>query len=482
MWRVITVSIVTGSLLTGSALAQQAAAPPAAQPGAGAPVGAPPTAQQQEAQAKDEQRAAEALLKDQQRALEARKMAELRSAQAAEAAATVERDRAKAELDRLKAEQNFLAARRTRPVLARQLKKETVAYCGVSVSEPTPVLSEQLKLQPGTGLVVDFVVEKSPAQTAGVKQYDLLTRLDDQVLTNADQFRALIRMKKPGDDVKLAVVRRGEPTALNVELGQQEIEEEVGQATPNANNADPTLRKFDMMLGFDNVGNLAVTNPQALDFNVMGGGLAVTNVNGKSQAVWTDEKHVLTMQLGKDGKATHLTAKDTAGKQLFDGPVETDEQRKALPPDLAETLQKAEAGGPVQFKLNAARLTPPLPPMAGAMGGGGAMPAPVPVLRGYGARRVPGAPGAPGAPADGKPRARVLTSTEKDTLMLVRFDDKNKATWAFAFSELDGKTLFDGPTATDEQRKAMPEPIATQLEALEKNQSAAGEFGVVGRN
>jgi hypothetical protein len=76
---------------------------------------------------------------------------------------------------------------------------------------------------------------------------------------------------------------------------------------------------------------------------------------------------------------------------------------------------------------------------------------------------------------------RVLTSNEKDTLLLARFEN-GKATWAFAFSELDGKTLFDGPITNEEQRKAMPEAVAKQLETLEKNQAAAGEFGVVGRN
>jgi hypothetical protein len=473
MWRGITASIVAGSLLSLSALAQAPAAgapaPPAVEPGAaGGRAGGPPplTAQQEEARAKAEQREAEARINAEIRAVDARRAAEVRSQQDAAANAAAERDRARASLDRLKLEQSLLSGR-LRNARPRPVRKETIAYCGVSVSEPAGALTDQLKLQPGTGLVVDFVVEKSAAESAGVRQYDVITRLDDQVLTNSEQFRALIRMKKPGEGVKLWVIRRGEPTVVSVALGQQEVEEEIGQVN------DAGLNKLGQALVFDNGGNLAITNPQALDFNVMGGGIAVTNVNGKNQAIWTDEKHVLTMELGKDGKATRLTAKDPAGKQLFDGPVATDEERKALPADIADTLKKAEAGGPVRLQLNM-RLPPPTPAappgMVGgdfitgiAPGGGRAM---------GGARRV--------AP-DGKPRPRVLTSTEKDTLMLVRIDETNKATWVFAFSELDGKTLFDGPIATDEQRKAMPEPIARQLDSLEKNQAAAGEFGVMGR-
>jgi hypothetical protein len=102
--------------------------------------------------------------------------------------------------------------------------------------------------------------------------------------------------------------------------------------------------QFDNALVFDPNGQLNLTG-RVLDFNVIGGGMALTNVNGKVQGVWTDEKHVLTMEL-KDGKAIKLTAKDTAGKQLFDGPVETDEQRKAMPEAVAkqlETLEKNQA-------------------------------------------------------------------------------------------------------------------------------------------
>src|SRR5207237_549941 len=124
------------------------------------------------------------------------------------------------------------------------------------------------------------------------------------------------------------------------------------------------------------------------------------------------------------------------------GPVETDEQRKALPADLADKLQKAENGGPMQYRRAA----------MGAMGGGGG----------------------------GGGRARVLTSTDNDTLMLARFEN-GKATHAFAFSTADGKTLFDGPTASDVERKSIPEAVAKQLDILEKNQDAGAEFGVIGR-
>jgi hypothetical protein len=161
-----------------------------------------------------------------------------------------------------------------------------------------------------------------------------------------------------------------------------------------------------------------------------GGAYAVTNVTGRNQIAWSDGRQSLEMEM-RNGRAVTLRAKDRAGKELFNGPVETDAQREALAPDMLGALVKAESGTPF-----------------------------------------------------GKTRGtstRVLTSTDQDTLMVARFDAGN-ATHVFAFSTADGKTLFDGPVVKIDERKAMPEAVAKQLETLEKNQSAAGEFGVVGRD
>ena len=49
-----------------------------------------------------------------------------------------------------------------------------------SLADPvTGALREQLNLPKGFGLVVDFVAKDSPAEAAGLKVHDVLTRLDD---------------------------------------------------------------------------------------------------------------------------------------------------------------------------------------------------------------------------------------------------------------------------------------------------------------
>ena len=61
---------------------------------------------------------------------------------------------------------------------ARPLAK--ITYCGVGTSEVTPALSSHLKLPASMGLMVDWVEPGSPADLAGIKQYDVLIKFNDQ--------------------------------------------------------------------------------------------------------------------------------------------------------------------------------------------------------------------------------------------------------------------------------------------------------------
>src|ERR1044071_1941754 len=55
--------------------------------------------------------------------------------------------------------------------------KVPVTYLGVDTSQVPTVVSDQLGLAKGFGLVVDYVEPNSPAATAGVQQNDILKML-----------------------------------------------------------------------------------------------------------------------------------------------------------------------------------------------------------------------------------------------------------------------------------------------------------------
>src|SRR6476660_8678591 len=84
--------------------------------------------------------------------------------------------------ERERAQRFFDEARRGfRHVRPMQIEMRKGAYLGVSTSPASPVLQRQLGLPEGMGLVVEFVAPKSPAEEAGMRQYDVMQKINDQL-------------------------------------------------------------------------------------------------------------------------------------------------------------------------------------------------------------------------------------------------------------------------------------------------------------
>src|ERR1051325_3536840 len=116
----------------------------------------------------------------------------------------------------------------------RHEKKVPVTFLGVETSDVPRVVSEQLGLPKGFGLVVDYVVPDGPAAAAGVQQNDILKMLHDQILTAPDQLSKLIRSYSEGTTVTLTVLRKGKEEKIGVKLSKKEVPERdvFGNFTP----------------------------------------------------------------------------------------------------------------------------------------------------------------------------------------------------------------------------------------------------------
>lgn len=111
-------------------------------------------------------------------------------------------------------------------------RKEKGPWIGIAM-EPVPeVLRAHLSLARGEGIVVSHVAPESPAARAGLAENDILVRFEDQILVEPSQLRKLIGMKKPGDSVKLAYLRKGERKETSATLVEHEIEPAVHDRMP----------------------------------------------------------------------------------------------------------------------------------------------------------------------------------------------------------------------------------------------------------
>ena len=126
--------------------------------------------------------------------------------------------------------------------------KVPVTFLGVETSEVPRVVSEQLGLPKGFGLVVDYVVPDGPAAAAGVQQSDILKMLNDQILMEPDQLGKLIRSYPEGTNVILTILRKGQETKITVKLAKKEV-----SARNNNFGPDPgkDRHRHDQDLGFN---------------------------------------------------------------------------------------------------------------------------------------------------------------------------------------------------------------------------------------
>jgi putative serine protease PepD len=83
------------------------------------------------------------------------------------------------------------------------------AYLGITVGDATS----------GNGAAVTEVKANTPAESAGLKAGDVVTAIDGDAVTSADDLTAKISAHKPGDKVTLSVTRNGASQKIAVTLG-----------------------------------------------------------------------------------------------------------------------------------------------------------------------------------------------------------------------------------------------------------------------
>jgi serine protease Do len=94
-------------------------------------------------------------------------------------------------------------------------------YLGVYPQDITEDLKDANGLPSTVGVLVAQVDKDTPADNAGLKVGDVVTKFNDEQVTNAQQFRFLVAKAGPGSSVRLEVWRNGSTKAVDVKLGDR---------------------------------------------------------------------------------------------------------------------------------------------------------------------------------------------------------------------------------------------------------------------
>jgi Do/DeqQ family serine protease len=93
-------------------------------------------------------------------------------------------------------------------------------YLGLEPEDVTPSLAKQFGLNQAGGALVAEVEPDDPAAKAGIKQGDVILKVNGQVVGSANDLRLQISQTAPGTDVKLEIWRNGAVQDVSVALGQ----------------------------------------------------------------------------------------------------------------------------------------------------------------------------------------------------------------------------------------------------------------------
>jgi putative serine protease PepD len=101
------------------------------------------------------------------------------------------------------------------PIAQQLLNDQTPTHARLGVTVGTPQNDEGL---PG-GAVVRTVEPGTAAADAGLQRGDVITRLDDTIISSSDTLVAMVRTYRPGDEVELTFVRDGSQRTVSLRLG-----------------------------------------------------------------------------------------------------------------------------------------------------------------------------------------------------------------------------------------------------------------------
>jgi serine protease Do len=99
--------------------------------------------------------------------------------------------------------------------------KVTRGYLGIEIRSLDEGLAKQFKVPDTAGALVEDVSPGGPAEKAGIKNGDVIRKLNGQAVEDSGQFTAMITNLNPGTEATLEILRDGQLMTIKVTLGER---------------------------------------------------------------------------------------------------------------------------------------------------------------------------------------------------------------------------------------------------------------------
>ena len=91
-------------------------------------------------------------------------------------------------------------------------------FLGVLIREVNVSLATELNLNVNEGVIVDSLITDGSAIEAGIKKGDVILKIDKNQVKNANELQEVIARSKPGETIRLSIIRSGKAREIDVKL------------------------------------------------------------------------------------------------------------------------------------------------------------------------------------------------------------------------------------------------------------------------
>jgi serine protease Do len=165
-----------------------------------------------------------------------------------------------------------------RHVMDQLLKDGKVvrAWLGIVPQDVTPTIAKAFHVTSPEGALVGDVTPSSPASRAGLVKGDIITELNGKTVEDSNQLRIAISTMSPGTEVRLKVLRDGQPHDLTAKLEEYPSDKQIAENHQKAEQSD--------QLDGVSVDNLSPDSARELGLPVNTQGVVVTDIDPGSRA------------------------------------------------------------------------------------------------------------------------------------------------------------------------------------------------------
>ncbi len=112
-------------------------------------------------------------------------------------------------------------------------------YLGVQTQDPTPELATEFKLHSATGVLLGGVSPNGPAEKAGLRVGDVISRFDGKEVIDSRQLMLAVAEAKPGQIVPVEILRDGSSKPLRVTICDASSKSRLARVDRAAYQRDP---------------------------------------------------------------------------------------------------------------------------------------------------------------------------------------------------------------------------------------------------